>query len=241
MIKKRIAALAAALVIASSGAVVFAGDYNENKGGVPSTSGPKLPSGTVGGLITPIVSTSDSTGSKDDVDYTVITEERVKNADEKGTSIKIPTGGASFTKGAMSALATASGPVKFQAVSGNYSYSIDPSSVKGTKGINIGFEIIRNDDTNEVTIIPLGWTGSFGCTINLRVNKVFVPDGLDLTKANNYHITDDGKITNEGPVTANSDGTFTVALSSASYYVVSAGSAEDVAAGAGVDGNGSVL
>lgn len=224
--KRTISALCAAAVAASMISVsAFAADYGTRHENPGSTSS----------------STSDSTTGTDSAETAApsVSTSVVTNAIESGTSIVVKAESCTVSRAAVAQIAKSDTPVTFK-FDNNVTITIDPETVKKVGTVDLGVDISANESENAIVIDP-AMSGEFGLTMEITIPKAKIPANVDVKSAHLYYVDDNGNMEDYGPVTVNSDGSISFELNHASSYIISSEDdavAENVAAGAGVSGDG---
>ena len=224
---------AAMLTSVSAGAVDYSGQ------GTPTTP---LPSGNT--TITPPTSSEEDAATDNNTAApSVITDsgmanvlaEAAKNGEKEITVEAREDEGGNVTvqEAAVAELANSNVTITFEIKSEDgteYGITIDPASITEAKPINLAMEItvVEEDsaaaddyNTGSVVIKP-AQKGDFGMTLQVTVPASKVA-GIDPDKARLYYISDSGEITklSKNSLSVNTDGSFTIAISHASEYVIS--------------------
>lgn len=185
----------------------------------------------VSGSTTSATDTSTSTGSSDektDESTTVASEDAVEAAIKAGKDVelKVADGKAAVSESAIGLIAAGDEAVTFDVDTDDidYTVTIDPSDIKEVKAINLALdvEVAEDDDTGATCIIITpAQKGDFGMTIQITLPAAAFED-IDLDAAELYYVNDDGEVSLVADgLTVNSDGSVTIKISHASYYVIS--------------------
>lgn len=201
---------------------------------VPTTS-PSTSSDTQAATTTtPATPATDDADEKDEgasVAGESAVEEAIKNGGEVEISVD-DNGDATVLEAAIGAIAQGDKPVTFDVDTDegvDYSITIDPASITEVKAINLAMVInveLNSTDVEGVDV-PSGaimiypaQKGDFGMTLNVTIPASALK-GINVENCQVYYVGDDNEISLvEDAITVNNDGSITVSISHASYYVV---------------------
>lgn len=199
---------------------------------VPTTS-PSTSSDTQAAT-TPATPATDDADEKDE-GASVAGESTVEEAIKNGGEVKLSVndnGDAVVQEAAIAAIAKADKPVTIDVDTDDgvdYSITIDPKSIKDVKAINLGMVISVEPNSTEVegADVPSGailiypaQKGDFGMTLNITIPASELK-GINIENCQLYYVSDDGELSLvEDAISVNKDGSITVSISHASYYVV---------------------
>jgi hypothetical protein len=164
-----------------------------------------------------IVDTNESTSS-------VIDDSIVNNAIKNGIAIQVTAddGDAIIQESAIGAIAQGDKPVTFDVADDesdfDYSVTIYPDEIDEIQAINIAMTITVTD--KGIKIEP-EQTGDFGMILHVTIPAVAFKD-IDLDDAELFYVNSKSKVSliADG-LTVNDDGSVTIAISHASYYIIS--------------------
>lgn len=201
---------------------------------VPTTS-PSTSSDTQAATTTtPATPATDDADEKDE-GASVAGESTVEEAIKNGGEVKLSVndnGDAVVQEAAIAAIVKGDKPVTFDVDTDDgvdYSITIDPKSIKDAKAINLGMVISVEPNSTEVegADVPSGailiypaQKGEFGMTLNITIPASELK-GINIENCQLYYVSDDGELSLvEDAISVNKDGSITVSISHASYYVV---------------------
>lgn len=231
---KRIIAAVFACAMALSLAAVSASAVDYGHSGNPSGGTPAAET-EIGGESD---SESEDTEEESPVVETAVPTKSVKDAIKSGEKVSISGDSIVMNKAAISAIAKAEAPVTFVNEDTGVEITIDPETITSIGSVNLGMDI-KPDDTG--LVIEPFMSGDFGLTMDINIPSKAIPTSVDVNNAHLFYISDDNKIEDMGALEANSDGSLTISISHASKYVISSATAEDVSAGAGLNGDGEII
>ena len=235
---KRFLTAICALTAAAMLAAVSAGAVDYSDRGTPTTP---LPSNNT--TVTPPTAADEDASSGDTAAPSVITDagmsEVLAEAAQSGqneitvTAQEDEGGNVTVQEAAIAELANSDVTVTFEIKSDEgteYEITIDPSTITEAKPINLAMVItVAEEDTSSAedygagaVMIKPAQKGDFGMTLQVTIPAKKVED-IDPSKARLYYISDSGEITkmSKNSLKVNADGSFTIAISHASEYVIS--------------------
>jgi len=201
---------------------------------VPTTS-PSTSSDTQAATTTtPATPATDDADEKDE-GASVAGESTVEEAIKNGGEVKLSVndnGDAVVQEAAIAAIAKGDKPVTFDVDTDegvDYSITIDPKSITDAKAINLAMvinvepsstEVEGADVTSGAILIYPAQKGDFGMTLNITIPASAL-EGINIENCQLYYVSDDGEVSLvEDAISDNGDGSITVSISHASYYVV---------------------
>ncbi len=203
--KKFLSLIAAVAMLSMVSVTAFATDYSEDPSDKPDYSD--------------VVADGDGTVENP---VEVPTADLVEEAITAGDPVYI-TDDAVLTEDVVATIANAEEPVTFVAPTG-ITIKIDPATITEVSDFNLNFEVEAEED-NEVTTAPSvkitpAMSGDFGMTVELTIPAEAIPAEMDVEAAHLLYVADDGTVSDMGAIVVGDDGSFTVAISHASYYLV---------------------
>jgi len=205
--------LIAAAVAMSMTVTAFAADYAEDPDyGVPTS---QVATGTSG------------VGKSADEPAALVTADFVQSIVKKDNpTVYVKDTQAELKKSAVAELKKSDKPVTF--VASSYSVTIDPTTIKKVKSIDVSMDISANTAESKVSgvtvpensvVIEPAMSGDFGLSLTVTIPKATLAN-VDVTKAKVYYISDSGEVTELGALSVAADGSASITISHASQYVI---------------------